>query len=270
MTGVRRIVLIVCVLMLAAASAGVFAWRWADRGPGRASVGKAIDRYRTSSTVAPPLSTLTSRPGVYIYEGEGSERVSFMNTRQIQGPTEPGTVTALRGGCWLFQIDFNSFHSQRWARCNERGRIVEKGGAADQKFDFVMFKQSDHGTTTCNPPFDVSDPHASPGTTWPVRCRVRSSATGATAVQNGTMTFLGHTTVVINGTPVTALHARENLQLSGGQTGNVYVDLWLTPDGLPLREQHNISVVSPAPSPINHVSYTESGSWQLTSLEPQH
>jgi hypothetical protein len=266
----RRIAAIACVLVRGAVGAGTLAWRWSERGPARASIGKAIDRFRTSSTSAPATALRTPRPGVYIYRGEGDERVSFMKTHQKQGPTEPGTVTALPNGCWTLQIDFNSFHSQQWIRCRVGGAIVEKGGVADQKFDFVVFKQSDHGTTTCTPPFVVIDLNATPGMTWPMHCSVRSSATGATAMQNGTMTFDGREPIVVGGTRVSALHARQEVRLSGGQTGTVHVDLWLADDGLPLQEQHDIWVVSPAPAPINNITYTERGSWQLTSLEPQH
>ncbi len=42
-------------------------------------------------------------------------------------------------------------------------------------------------------------------------------------------------------------------------------------DGMPLEEEHSINVVSsaPAPAPINHVSYSESGSFRLTSMMPR-
>ena len=265
----RRIALIACVLMLIAIGAGAFAWRWAERGPGRASVRNAITRFRTSSTVPPGARTPT--PGVYLYKGKGSEQLSFMSTHQTQGPTEPGTVTALRDGCFAFRLDYNSFHSQTWVRCWDGTKLVEKGGMADQKFDFVAFKESDQGTTTCDPPFVVADANATPGTSWPVQCDVHSSTTNTTAHQRGTMTVVGPEAVVVAGTSVPALHIRQDLRLSGGQTGSVHLELWLaTANGLPLREQHEISVVSPAPAPIKHVTYTERGSWQAMSLEPRH
>jgi hypothetical protein len=263
-------VFIAGVLVLLAVGVGTFAWRWADRGPGRASVDQAVTRFRTSSTLPSSSAARTPRPGVYVYRGTGSENLSFMNTHQSQGPTEPGTVTALPGGCWTFRLDFNSYHSQQWVYCSVGAKIVQKGGTADQKFDFVAFKEGDRGTTKCDPPFVVADANETPGTTWPVRCDVHSSTTNTTSHQRGSMTFVGPETVVVGGTPVRALHSRQDLQLSGGQTGTVHVDLWLSAaDGLPLQEQHDIAVVSPAPAPIKHVKYTERGSWHATSLAPR-
>jgi hypothetical protein len=267
---VRRVVLIACVVALLVIGGGVFAWRWSDRGPGRASVGDAIDRFRTSSTVPSATGTLQPTPGVYIYKGTGSETLTFMNTRQSQGPTEPATVTALPGRCWSFRMDFNSFHSEEWIRCSVDGRIVERGGGADQKFDFVAFKQSEQSTTTCDPPFTVVDPGASPGTTWPLHCTVHAKRTGTDSVQTGTVTFVGRDSVVVDGASVPAFHARQDVQLSGDQTGTIRVDVWLAAaNGLPLREEHALKVVSPAPPPLNHVTYLERGSWRLTSLAPQ-
>ena len=58
--------------------------------------------------------------------------------------------------------------------------------------------------------------------------------------------------------------------MSGDQTGDVAVDTWFAEsDGLPLKETHDIRVVSPAPAPIDHVTYSERGSWRLTSLTPR-
>jgi hypothetical protein len=249
----------------------MFAWRWSQRGPGRASVAKAIDRFRTSSTAVSASKPLQPLPGVYLYNGSGSEALSFLGTQQSQGPTEPGTVTILPDGCWSFQLDFNSFHSQTWIRCATNGRLVERGGTADQKFDFVAFKESEHSPTTCTPPFVLADPAARPGTTWPLRCTVRSQTTKTTAQQTGTLKYIGRENVTIGGVAVPALHVHQSVRLSGGQTGSVSIDLWLADTtGLPLREQHLIKVVSPAPAPINEVTYTERGNWQLSSLTPRH
>jgi len=54
------------------------------------------------------------------------------------------------------------------------------------------------------------------------------------------------------------------------QRGTVTVDIWFaTSNGLPLREEHTITVVSPAPAPLNRVTYKEIGTWELTSLQPR-
>ena len=256
------------VLVLAASLAVI--WRLEHRGPGRPSIGDAISRFRTSSTLGTSTRLWQPRPGVYVYSGTGDESLSFLNTRQTQGPTEPGTVTLQPDGCWQFRIDYNSFHHQMWERCSTRTKLVESGGTADQRFDFVAFKEGEHSNTSCTPPFIVADLAATPGTSAPVHCTGRSETTKATFRQDGTATYVGRDTVTVGGTGIPALHAREDLHLSGGQTGNVHIDIWFAAsDGLPLKEAHSISVESPAPSPINHVNYSEHGTWQLNSMTPR-
>ena len=48
----------------------------------------------------------------------------------------------------------------------------------------------------------------------------------------------------------------------------VMLVLW-EQDGLPVKEAHTIRVVSPAPPPLGHVTYTERGSWKLRSTTPR-
>jgi len=263
--------LTVSVLLVLIAVGAVFVWRWEHRGPSAPSISDAIGRFRTSSTLGSgPTPALVPPAGVYLYRGTGSESLSFLATHQGQGPTEPGTVVRRRGGCWQFRIDFNSFHSQTWNRCAADGRLTEAGGTTSQKFDFATFKVSEHSAILCDPAFVVADVVAKAGTTWPIRCEGRSKTTKTALVQQGVATFVGREPVVVGGESVPALHTREAMQLSGDQTGEVRVDIWFAvSDGLPLQEAHNIRVVSPAPAPLGHVTYTERGTWQLTSRTPR-
>jgi hypothetical protein len=258
------------LLPLVVAAVAVFAWRWQHRGPERASVGGAIDRFRTSSTLSTPTARFQPRPGVYVYDGSGTESVSFLTTRQPQGPTEPGTVEPKPNGCWQFRLDFNSFHSETWNRCSTKQKLTESGGTTDQRFDFVAFKVGEHSEITCDPPFVVADPSAAPGTSAPMHCRGRSQTTKGSFTQTGTATLVGPETVTVEGVKVPALHTREDIHTKGTQNGDAHVDIWFAlSNGLPLKETHNINIVSPAPAPINHVTYTERGNWQLTSMTPR-
>lgn len=260
---------VVAILTVAAGVAGATTWRWNNRGPGHASVNRAIDQFRSSSTVPGTTGSLQPRPGVYVYHGSGEERLSFLHTEQTQGVVETGTVFSQPDGCWSFNMQFNSFHSEMWLRCSNTRQLIERGGTADQKFDFAAFTQHEHSVTTCTPPIVEFDPRWTPGATAPVHCRVTSSTTKTTSVQSGTFTYLGRTAVDIGTTTVPAIHGRQEVQLSGGQTGTVRIEIWLAADSaLPLRETHSINVVSSAPAPINHVTYIEQGQWQLTSLVP--
>ena len=260
--GLVAVILVVC--------GGAFTWRWRQRGPERPSVAGAIGRFRTSSTVSSPAVSSGPKAGVYIYKGTGSEKLSFLATSQTQGPTEPGTITAQPNGCWQFRIDYNSFHHQTWNRCPKGGKLFESGGTADQRFDFVSFKMGEHSVTTCTPPVVIADLAATPGSTVPVHCTGRSRTTKTTFTQTGVAVFVGRETVEVGKVRVPAVHTREELTLTGGQTGNSTVDIWFAvSDGLPLKESHIIKVVSPAPAPLEHVTYTELGRWQLTSTTPR-
>jgi hypothetical protein len=250
--------------------AGSVAWRWAQRGPGRASVSDAISRFRSSPTAAAGAQPLVPRPGVYLYDGTGSESLSFMGTSQSQGPTEPGTIVLRPDNCWQFRIDFNSFHGQTWNRCSRSGKLLESGGTTDQRFDFGFFASREHTDVTCSPVIVVADPAAAPGTRSPIHCSGRSRTTKTTFEQVGVATYLGREAVSVGGVAVPGLHVQQDMHLSGGQTGSVHVDIWFaSTNGLPLKEAHSIRVVSPAPAPINHVTYTERGTWQLTSEAPR-
>jgi hypothetical protein len=263
--------LTVSVLLVLIAVGAVFVWRWEHRGPSAPSVSDAIGRFRTSTTPGSATAQpLVPPAGVYLYDGTGRESLSFLATRQSQGPTEPGTVVRLPGGCWQFRIDFNSFHSQTWSRCAAGGRLTESGGTTTQQFDFGAFKMAEHSTVTCDSPFVVADLGAPPGTTWPVRCEGRSKTTKSTLVQQGEAAFVGGEPVTVGGVNIAAVHTRERLRLSGDQTGTVDLDIWFAADnGLPLKETHHVRVVSPAPPPLGHVTYTEDGAWQLRSTTPR-
>ena len=258
------------LLVVVSSVVGLLAWRWNERGPSRPSVNGAIGRFRTASPGGTGTGLMEPRPGVYLYKATGRESLSFMGTRQSQGPIDPGTVVLRPNGCWQFRVDFNSFHDQTWNRCSTGGKLMESGGTTDQRFDFVAFKASEHTDVTCTPRVVVADLAALPGARSPVRCTGRSQTTKTTFAQTGSATFVGRETVAVGATRVLALHTREDLRMSGGQTGEVKIDIWFAAtDGLPLKEAHSLRVASPAPAPLNHVTYVESGSWQLTSMTPR-
>jgi hypothetical protein len=265
----RPLLLATILLVVVGIAGGTFAWRWSRRGPDQASVPDAVDRFRSSSTMWPSDLRLQPPAGVYVYAGEGSERLSFLDTHQAQGPSMPGTVTIQADGCWVFRLDYNSYHSQTWRRCPEDGKLRETGGTTDQKFDFGFFKQSEHSVVTCDRPVLVADLAAPPGTVHDMHCTGRSTTTDSAMTQTGTFTLVGPDTVDVGGQDVAAVHGRQEVKVSGDQTGTVRLDIWFAAsDGLPLREEHHISVVSPAPSPIDEVTYTEDGAWKVSSLSP--
>jgi hypothetical protein len=266
----RRLMALIIVVGVVLIIVGAGLVWWTQRGPSRPSVSDAVDRFRSSSTVPSPTLTLQPQGGVYIYAGTGEERLSFLTTHQSQDGSLPGTVTRGAKGCWTFAIEYNSFHRQTWSYCAVDGRLVEPGNTTEQKFDFGPLSQSEHTEVVCDPATTLFSPSASAGDRSPVRCRGRSQTTKTDMTQRGDITFVGRTTVRVGTTRVPALHYSRDVRISGGQTGSSQEDLWIAvDDGLPLREQRTISVVSPAPAPLNHVTYSEHGQWQLTSLVPR-
>jgi hypothetical protein len=264
----RRIAVV--ALLIVVVGAGSLFVAWHNRGPSRPSITKAVGQFRTSSTEPVAPLPLVPRPGVYVYRGGGAESLTFMNTHQKQGPDEPGTVTVAPDGCWTFALQYNSFHSQTWNRCAHDGEIVETGGSTTQKFDFVAFKQSEHSVVVCVPSMIVADPSAVAGTQLRARCQGHSETTGTNITQDATITYEAPDSVLVGRVAVPAVHSHEVMQLSGDQQGSVTIDIWFArSNGLPLRDQHSINVVSPAPAPLNRVTYSEDGAWQVTSLQPR-
>jgi hypothetical protein len=208
--------------------------------------------------------------GVYTFTGSGEERLSFLSTSQSQGPTLPGTVTRGTGGCWTFAIEYNTFHHQSWEWCEQDGTLVERGGTTQQQFDFVAFKVDETSEVTCSPPFVAFDPDAQPGDITELRCRGHSETTGTDLTSTGTARFVGREALDIAGRSVPALHYEMRRSITGDQTGEEYTEIWFAAaDGMPLRNEREISIVSPAPAPLDSVTYTERGEWQLESLEPR-
>lgn len=265
--GRRKWLVLTVVLVVLAGIGGTVAWWFRQRGPSQPSISEAVGRFRSSST---PAVDGLPRPGVYLYSGTGEEKLSFLATHQSQDGLLPGTVKLQRGGCWTFTIQFNSFHRETWNRCVVGDRLVERGNTTDQKFDFGPLSQSEHTEIVCSPPTVLIDPAASPGDRSTLRCRGHSQTTKASMTQRGRITFVGRSTVLVGKTRVPALHFSQNLTITGDQTGAQHEEVWLAPgNGLPLRERRTIRVESPAPAPLNQVTYTERGGWVLTSLTPR-
>jgi hypothetical protein len=261
---------VVLVLVPLLAGAAWFLNRWSSRGPEEASVDEAVDRFRSSSSAEPQSGALQPDAGVYTFTGDGEERLSFLSTGQSQGPEMPGTVRVGEDGCWTFEIEYNSFHRQSWDWCVRSGRLVERGGTTHQQFDFVAFQADETSEIACRPPFVVVDPATLPGTVAQIHCTGASETTDTTMGSDGTSRFIGRESLDIGGETVPALRYRVRREISGDQTGEERTEMWFSEsDGMPLRNEREITVVSPAPPPLDSVTYTERGEWQLASLNPR-
>lgn len=267
----RRFRIGLLVVLAVALVAGAWFFRaWQDRGPDPASVDDALERFRaSSSTIEDTAAAARPAPGVYEYEGRGEERLSFLATGQDQGPVMPATVTLEPDGCWSLALEFNSFHTQRWDWCLDREGVVEIGGTVEQSFDFAAFKVDEHSVSTCDPPGRMISADARPGDRWPRRCRTTSSTTQTENVSEGEVVFVALESLTIGGVAQPALHYRIDTTISGGQQGEDRLDLWFAPrTSLLLRGVRDLRVTSPAPAPLDEVTYTESGEFTIRSTEP--
>jgi len=74
--------------------------------------------------------------------------------------------------------------------------------------------------------------------------------------------------VVVGDVRVPAYHFRQERTLTGSQTGSQTTDQWFAREtGLPLRNERKVTVH--ANTVVGSITYTETGRFQLTSLQPQ-
>jgi hypothetical protein len=254
------------VVLAVAGGATAFAVAWRDRGAKEASVEDALARFRAGGESG-GAAALRPAAGVYTYGGSGRERLSVLGTSQRWGASLPATVTH-DGECWRLRVDFSTNHWQDWRYCPDRGVLREAGGTTSQRFDFVAFTADDVNVFTCEPPNDVVRGDAEPGDSWAQRCEGRSTTRGTHAVSSGTTTFVGIEEIDVGGERVPAFRYRAERTLSGDQAGTDTSETWFSlRDGMVLRQTRSVHVESP--SPLGTVTYTEDGSFTLTSLTPR-
>ncbi len=266
----RRRIVVAVVVVVAFVAIVVVVILWNRSGAHQASTSDAQRRFEQSSATQPPnTSVLRPAAGVYSYRGSGTEHLSLPPKTQNQGPLMPATVTHRTDGCWTFRIDYNTAHWQTWIYCPRNGGLVELGGQTFERWDFVFTKYDSTSTFTCDPPSVAIRATMRAGDQWRQTCSGKSSGTTGTATTSGPYTFVGPENVVVGGTAVPAYHFRQVRTLSGNQTGTQSADLWFAVnDGLPLRNERQVTVHTD--TVIGSSTYTESGSFELTSLVPQH
>jgi hypothetical protein len=266
----RRLWIATGALALLLILGGVFVVLWRRSGAHEASTNEAKRRFEHTSTSAKPPSAATLRPaaGVYLYRGSGTEHLSLPPKTQHQGANMPATVTYRSDGCWTFRLDYNTHHWQTWIYCPRNGGLVELGGQTFERWDFVFTTYDSTSKFTCDPPSVAIRAAMRPGDEWPQKCRGTSSGTKGDAVTSGPYTFVGDDVVTVGSTRVPAYHFRQIRTLSGSQTGTQTAELWFArSNGLPLRNQRDVTVKTD--TVVGSSTYTERGSFQLTSIRPQ-
>jgi hypothetical protein len=263
------VALTVAVVVAVAVAATGFVVLWRRSGAHQVSTDEARRRFAASSSTQPANpEVLRPAAGVYSYRGTGTERLSLPPKTQAQGPGMPATVTHRRDGCWTFRIDYSSQHWQTWVYCPRAGGLVEMGGETFERWDFVVTKYDSTSTFTCDPPSVIIRAGMQPGDAWQQSCRGTSSGTEGETVTSGPFRFVGEETVTVGGTAVRAYRFHQERTLTGSQRVTQSADLWFAEqDGLPLRNDREQTVHTD--TVVGASTYTERGSFTLTSLVPQ-
>lgn len=238
--------------------------------PGAKPLDEAVESYRegvTSTSSTPDQDRPTA--GVYSAMGTGHAALSFPPLSQEDGDVLPVTVQNDADGCWVVRLDYNQAHWQTWNYCpgDTAGSVVEKGGQTHQRWDLGATKIENTSTFVCTPPAVTVMPDAEPGTTWDASCEGTNTQVADTTISAGPYTFVGEEQLTIGGETVSAQHYNRSRTMSGAQTGEESSDVWFAVGtGLPVRSERSLRIESS--SPVGAITYTEDGSWQLTSLQP--
>ncbi len=112
------------------------------------SISQAIGRYHSNSAADPGTHP---RPGVYSYQGSGTDRLTLPPLSQSEGPTLPGTVEVQSNGCWSFRIDYSTNHWQTWTYCGHSTGLVETGGLVWQRWMVGPVAETNLSTLRCSP-----------------------------------------------------------------------------------------------------------------------
>lgn len=255
----------VVVVVGAGIVVGAFVFR--DR-PTERSVDDAVAAFRSSTTAAEATSFVVPEPGVYEAVGTGGERISTPPMEQADSETMPVTVVPTQGGCWTWRIDYNSAHWHEYDFCPQGDGLILEGQRNFQSWDLGVESVTNLSTTTCDPPAAILVAGAEPGDAEQHRCTGVNTAAEGDSVAEGPSTMIGTESLDIGGDEVEAVHQRRATTMTGAQRGTITEDWWLEPrTGLPLRVDRVYDLRTD--SVIGEIGYTESGSWQLTSLEPR-
>jgi hypothetical protein len=264
-TVVKRIVIgLAAVALVVVGTAAVLLWQVDDPGP--ASVDDALSRFDGANGSETDGAAIRPAEGIYRYRGSGSERLSLPPVSQQYGDVVPGTVTHEDGGCWVLRLDFNEAHWQDWRYCPTDGRIGDAGGDTQQTWDLGVTSVTSLSSFTCDPPGPMFPPDE-PGWTVDQSCSGTSDQLEGTATSAGLWTYLGTETMTVDGEVLDAWRFHQERTITGAQTGTSTAEMWFTDDGLLLRMTREVKVDTP--SPVGDITYEETGTVELTSIEPR-
>ena len=238
--------------------------------PGAKSVRSAVSEFRGGrATATAHLRYAAPAQGVYELNGQGSEQISFPPNSQRDGAVMPASVRFLPDGCWRWHLDYNVAHWEEYDFCPTSTTLTQPANRNFQAWDFGTLQITNLATFNC-PANTVVLPHnPTTGKTAEWTCQGTSTAVQGRTTARVAMRVVASTFLTIgNHHDVPAFHEVQTTTLSGPQTGTVVEDWWFsTVSGLPLRVDRQIRIATA--SPLGAITYTEHGTWKLTSLAPR-
>ena len=263
----RRTLVAVGVVLAAVLVVGILLTQRNDARP----VGLDEAKARTTSTgVTSSVAAADSArpdPGVYEYEGSGTDALSVPPLSQEAGPTMPATVALVGDDCWTFRIDYSTNHWQEWEHCLVGDDLVESGGTTWQRWMIGATAITNTTTVVCDPGAMVLPSTPRPDQRWTGRCVATNGEVEGESVSEGPYRYVGEEELEVDGTRVATRHFVSDRTMSGAQVGTDHSEVWVTvEDGLPVRNEHRIEVRTD--TVVGESTYTETGEFHLVSLEP--
>lgn len=255
------------ILAVALVPAGLLIATLVRHDPARpVDVSSATRHYRSQGLQGPGDNR--PAPGVYLFTGSGTDRLSLPALTQPEGPSMPVTVTLSGSGCWTLRIDYSTHHWQSWDYCRRGEQLLHTGGAMWSLWQVGPLNITNRTALTCSPAEVVVPASLSTGDSWPLGCTGTSTAVKGQMTSAGTIRYLGDTTVRVGGKDVAVHHFLQTQTDSGSQQGTERYETWLqVTTGLPVRMQQDIEVRTS--TPFGDSTYTQTSNLTLTSLQPR-
>jgi hypothetical protein len=214
------------------------------------------DQAAASFLRAPPATELPGpRPpaGVYHYRTSGYERVDRFGIDRAY-PAETVRVISWRGGCrWRETVPIFTQHVETYDFC-AAGTDAEDFASETRLTYFLVPGVQRFGCAPTGRRLLSGHP---PGTSRTWRC------VQGTSVSANTTIYVGPATVQTDTGPVATRHLRLITALSGQSSGGAVRDLWLTPDGLVVKEDRRVNLKVRSTF-VGLLTYDEEASFLLT------
>jgi hypothetical protein len=186
-------------------------------------------------TAPPPVGDLPGpRPaaGVYRYRTSGYERVDRFGVERAY-PAETVRVISWRGGCrWRETVPIFTQHVETYDFCATGADADDFAYSTSLTYFLVPGVQR----FACAPTGRRLLSGQAPGSSRTWRC------VEGTSVSANTTVYVGPETVQTGAGPVATRHLRLLTALSGQSQGGAVRDLWLTRDGLVVKEEREVAL----------------------------